>query len=104
MACAVVQSRPAVTTSRREAHLSFEAIFEGSRSCFIDFRSSQLALAAASVTAVELPVYHVAGLPITPLQLAVIGSAGAEQAGSPVTLTLAGMPASPHQIHTRSQR
>ena len=38
------------------------------------------ALAAASATAAELPVYHVAGLPIALLPLAVIGSAGAEQA------------------------
>jgi hypothetical protein len=63
-----------------------------------------LALAAASATAVEPPVYHVAGLPITPLQLAVIGSAGADQAASPVTLTLAGMPASPHQLAALTPR
>jgi hypothetical protein len=63
-----------------------------------------LALATASATATELPVYHVAGLPITPLQFAVIGSAGAEQAASPVTLTLADMPASPHQIAVPTPR
>jgi hypothetical protein len=65
-------------TSRRAAHLSFEAIFEGSSSCFIDFSpvsAGALALAAASATAAELPVYHVAGLPIALLPLAVIGSA-----------------------------
>jgi hypothetical protein len=56
------------------------------------------ALATASATAAELPIYHVAGLPITSLQLAVIGSAGAEQA---VTLTLGH--ACRHR-HTRSQR
>jgi hypothetical protein len=42
---------------------------------FSPVSAGALALAAASATAAELPVYHVAGLPIALLPLAVIGSA-----------------------------
>ena len=52
----------------------------------------------AGAAAAELPTYEVAGLAITPHQLAVLGPAHAEQQTPAVTLTMAGMPASPHQI------
>ena len=45
----------------------------------------------------ELPQYEVAGFPISPHQISVLGSGDVQQSFSP-TLTLNGMPASPHQI------
>jgi hypothetical protein len=58
-----------------------------------------MALAGSAVTvATALPGYEVTGLPISPLQMQVVGAANVvEQPHSPV-LTLSGMPASPHQI------
>ena len=52
----------------------------------------------------ELPSFELMGFPITPHQVAVLGSAHVqEQAGAP-TLTLGGMPASPHQIAVLTPR
>ena len=45
----------------------------------------------------ELPQYEVAGFPISPHQISVLGSGEVQESLSP-TLTLNGMPASPHQI------
>ena len=45
----------------------------------------------------ELPQYEVAGFPISPHQISVLGSGDVQQSFPP-TLTLNGMPASPHQI------
>jgi hypothetical protein len=48
--------------------------------------------------AAELPTYESAGFPITALQVSVTGSAHVQEAQPVPTLTLGGMPASPHQI------
>ena len=63
-----------------------------------------LILGTIDVVAADLPVYEVAGLPITPHQLMVLGPAGAEQDHSPFIQTMAGMPASPHQIAVLTPR
>ena len=67
--------------------------------------TTKVALSALGIVAVltgpafaqQLPQYEVAGFPISPLQISVLGSGRIEQSFSP-TLTLDGMPASPHQI------
>ena len=63
-----------------------------------------LMLGTAGATAGELPSYDVAGFPITPHQMSVLGQSGhtQEQAAMP-TLLLEGMPASPHQIAVLSR-
>ena len=46
----------------------------------------------------ELPQYEVAGFPISPHQISVLGSGNVQEQSLSPTLTLNGMPASPHQI------
>ena len=46
----------------------------------------------------ELPQYEVAGFPISPHQISVLGSRDVQEQSFSPTLTLDGMPASPHQI------
>jgi hypothetical protein len=54
--------------------------------------------------ATELPTYEAAGLPITALQVSVMGSANVQEAPSVPTLTLGGLPASPNQIDDLAAR
>jgi hypothetical protein len=55
-------------------------------------------LRAAGASGGELPQYEVMGFPISPLQMSVLRSGGIEEQSLTPTLTLHGMPASPHQI------
>jgi len=55
-------------------------------------------------TAAELPTFEVMGFPITQHQVAVVGSAHVQERSPTATLTLAGMPASPHQIAALTPR
>ena len=48
--------------------------------------------------AAELPTYELMGLPITPVQISVVGSTHVQEVSPVPTLTVGGMPASPHQI------
>ncbi len=57
-----------------------------------------LLLGMTAASAAELPQYEVTGLPISPHQIAVLGSGGITERSPAPTLTLNGMPASPHQI------
>src|SRR5690348_15758208 len=52
----------------------------------------------ASACNLRLPAFEVAGFPISPLQVAVLGAAHVEEGSATPTLKLAGMPASAHQI------
>jgi hypothetical protein len=60
--------------------------------------AAALMTGGVAATAAELPTYEVGGFPITRHQLVALGPANAQQRAPDVTLTLAGMPASPHQI------
>jgi hypothetical protein len=61
-----------------------------------------LTLGAAGATAAELPAYEKDGFPITLHQLRVVGPAHVrEQSPAP---TLAGVPASPHQLTVLTPR
>jgi hypothetical protein len=64
-----------------------------------------LMLGMAGASAGELPSYDIAGFPITPLQMSVLGQSGntQEQPAAP-TLLREGMPASPHQMAVLSHR
>lgn len=52
----------------------------------------------ANACALKLPVFEVTGFPISAHQAAVLGSGHVEERAPTPTLTLADMPASPHQV------
>ena len=52
----------------------------------------------ADACALHLPTFELTGFPISPHQVAVLGSAQVEERSATPTLMLAGMPGSPHQI------
>ena len=54
--------------------------------------------------AAELPTFELTGFPITPHQVAVLGSAQVQEQTRNPALTLGGMPASPHQIAVLTPR
>jgi hypothetical protein len=60
--------------------------------------TAALMMGGVGATAAELPIYEVMGFPISPHRLVAPGPANAQEQAPAVTLTLAGMPASPHQI------
>src|SRR5262245_44838728 len=51
-----------------------------------------------------IPSYAVMGLPITPHQFSVVGSAHVEEQSPSPSLMIAGMPASPHQVAVLTPR
>src|SRR5215472_6399780 len=61
-------------------------------------RSEPSSLLGAIDSGRELPQYEVAGFPISPRQISVLGSGDVQEQSLSPTLTLNGMPASPHQI------
>jgi hypothetical protein len=64
-----------------------------------------VALAGASANAAELPSYEFAGFPISLHQIAVLGSTANVKEQSPSSsLTMRGMPASPHQVSVLTPR
>jgi hypothetical protein len=66
--------------------------------------AAALMMGGVGATAAELPTYEVMGFPITPHQLVALGPASAHEWASASTLTLAGMPASAHQIAVLTPR
>jgi hypothetical protein len=63
-----------------------------------------LVLGTLRSSAGELPQYEFAGFPISPVQITVLGLDGVQERAPTPTLTLNGMPASPHQIAVISPR
>jgi len=59
--------------------------------------AAALMMGGVGATAAELPTYEVMGFPITPHQLVALGPANVQRGLPAFTLTVAGMPASPHQ-------
>ncbi len=59
---------------------------------------------ADGVAAAELPTYESMGLPITALEISVVGSTYVQEVSPVPTLTVGGMPASPHQIAVLTPR
>ena len=57
-----------------------------------------LVFGTLGASAGELPQYEVAGFPISPLQISILGSSDVQEQSPTPTLTLNGMPASPHQL------
>ena len=61
-------------------------------------RSGAFSVLGAVDSGGELPQYEVAGFPISPHQISVLGSGEVQEQSLSPTVTLNGMPASPHQI------
>lgn len=57
-----------------------------------------------AATAADLPAYEIMGFPITQVQLLSANSANIKERPPAPTLTLGGMPASPHQIAVLTPR
>jgi hypothetical protein len=57
-----------------------------------------LALLSGAATAAELPSYEVTSIPATPHQLTVVGASAAQEQAPVADLTRAGMPATPVQL------
>ena len=66
--------------------------------------SAMLVLGTVAATAAELPTYEVGGFPITPHQVATLGSAGVRERAPAAAPELAGMPASPLQVAVLARR
>ena len=54
--------------------------------------------------AAEIPTYESMGLPITAVQISVVGSTHVQEVSPAPILTAGGMPASPHQIAVLTTR
>ena len=63
-----------------------------------------LVLGGINAKAEESPAFERFGFPVTRTQVAVLGSAGVREGSPTPTLTLYGMPASPHQVAVLSPR
>jgi hypothetical protein len=61
-------------------------------------------LGGAGAEAVELPSFASMGLPITSVQVQVVGASHVEERSPIPTLTLGGMPALPHQVSVLTPR
>jgi hypothetical protein len=59
---------------------------------------------ADAAAAAELPAYESVGLPITAHEISVLGSNHVQEVSPASTLTVGGMPASPHQISVLTPR
>jgi hypothetical protein len=59
---------------------------------------------AAAASAAELPSYELAGFPINQHQWSDVGSANIKEQSPSPSLTMAGMPASPHQVSVLTPR
>jgi hypothetical protein len=60
--------------------------------------ATAFALGPVGASARGLPQYEFAGFPISPIQITVLGLGAIQEHSATPTLTLNGMPASPHQI------
>jgi len=61
-------------------------------------------LDGAGVAAAELPSFEMMGFPITRHQVPVVGAAHVQERSPTSTLTLGGMPTSPHQMAVLTPR
>ena len=61
-------------------------------------------LGGLTAEASELPAFEKFGLPITRTQVSILDTAGVQESSPIPTLTLGGMPASPHQVAVLTPR
>lgn len=63
-----------------------------------------ISLSGAVAKATELPSYELMGFPISSHQFSLLGSANVKEQSPSSSLTMAGMPASPHQVSVLTPR
>jgi hypothetical protein len=69
------------------------------------FIGTALARPEGAVTGARpLPQFQVMGMPVTPVQVQVVGSAHVRESSPTPTLVVGGMPASPHQVAVLTPR
>lgn len=66
--------------------------------------AAALVLGAASAACAESPTFEMMGFPITSVQVSVLGAAHVGERSPAAMLTLADMPASPHQVSVLTPR
>ena len=66
--------------------------------------SAVLVIGTIAANAAELPTYEAMGFAMTPHQMAALGAANAQQQTPAVTPELAGLPASPVQVAVLTRR
>jgi hypothetical protein len=77
---------------------------ETMRKLFSITSTTLVLLGGLHAEALELPAFEKFGFPITRTQVSVLGPAGVEESSPIPTLTLGGMPASPHQVAVLAPR
>lgn len=74
------------------------------RNLFSIAATAAVMLGGTGAGAAELPTFERMGLPITLNQVQVVGAAHVQERSPTPTLTLGGMPASPHQVAVLTPR
>jgi hypothetical protein len=74
------------------------------RNLFSIAATAAFVLGAAGAAAAELPTFEKMGFPITLHQVQVVGADHVQERSPTPTLTLGGMPASPHQLAVLTPR
>ena len=74
------------------------------KTLFAMLAAGTLIMSGGAASPAELPSYELMGFPITPLQLQAVGPANIKEQSRSSSLTMAGMPASPHQVAVLTPR
>jgi len=90
LAAAVVLTSVGVASAQTNSH--------SVRTVAVGQSSEAVMLDRACAAAAELPAFELMGFPITRHQVALLGAAQTRERSPTPTLTLADMPASPHQV------
>jgi hypothetical protein len=90
VAAAVVLTSAGVASAQTNSH--------SARTVAVGQSSEAVMLDRACAAAAELPAFELMGFPITRHQVALLGAAQTRERSPTPTLTLADMPASPHQV------
>jgi hypothetical protein len=77
---------------------------ETMRKLFSITSTTLVLLGGLHAEALELPAFEKFVFPITQTQVSMLGTAGVEESSPIPTLTLGGMPASPHQVAVLAPR
>ena len=67
-------------------------------------QSSEAVMPDRASAAIKLPSYELMGFPISVHQFSLLGSANIKEQSPSPALTMAGMPASPHQVSVLTRR
>jgi len=80
------------------------ALTEGVMKSLLSVATIATVTIVEAASAAELPSYEVTGFPITFHQLSAVGATNVKEQSPNSSLTMAGMPASPHQVAVLTPR